>query len=73
MECNGGLVKVSGLLHRLLVTFSYMQKDCMTELQMPRVLTGLFSFELTPQNLHIIKAGSNELKRHIFIMIQGYS
>jgi len=70
MEGNGGLLKVSGLLHRLVVTFSYMQRACMTELRMPRVLTGLlFSFELTPKNLHIIKASGTDLKRHVFIMI----
>jgi hypothetical protein len=70
MECNGGLFKVSGLLHRLIATFSYMQRDCMTELRMPCVLTGLlFSFELTPKNLHIIKAGDADLTWHIFIMI----
>jgi hypothetical protein len=68
MECNGGLFKVSGLLHRLVVTFSYMQRDCMTELRMPRVLTGLlFSFELTQKNLHIIKASGTDLTRHIHI------
>jgi hypothetical protein len=42
----------------------------MTELRMPRVLTGLlFGFELTPKDLHIIKAGGTDLKRHVFIMI----
>jgi hypothetical protein len=70
VEGNGGLLKVSGLLHRLVVTISFMQKDCMTELRMPRVLTGLlFSFELTPKNLHIIKASGTDLKSFIFITI----
>jgi len=70
MECTGGLFKVSGLLHRLVVTVSYMQRGCMTGLRMARVLTGLlFSFELSPQNLLIIKASGTDLNRHIFIMI----
>ena len=70
MEGNGGRLNVSGLLHRLVVNISYMQRDGITEMRMPRVLTGLlFSFELTPKNLNIIKASGTDLKRHIFITI----
>jgi hypothetical protein len=70
MEHIGGILNASGLLHRIVGTFSYMLGDCVTEFRKTSVLTGLLcNFKLTPKNLHLTEASGTSLKRHLFIVI----